>query len=504
MQVRSILVLGGGSAGFLSAITIKSKHPDLPVTVLRSKEIGIIGVGEGTIQSMPYHLHGYVGVDLARFYREAQPTWKLGIWFIWGPRPYFHYTFTTQCDSRYLKLSKNTGFYYTDMLQDGNLVSSLMAENKVFARQPNGAPLVDHAAYHLENELLVRFLEGYATEMGIEIVEDTVAEVQQNEQGVAGLQLASGRTMAADLYIDCSGFRSVLLGKTLGVPFRSFSSSLFCDRAIVGGWQRGDDEPIKPYTTAETMDAGWCWQIEHEHHITRGYVHSSAFMTEEEAEREMRAKNPRLGPTRVVKFVTGCYEQAWVKNVVAIGNSSGFVEPLESTSLAVICADAQTVTEVLRDQGGRITPSHIRGFNERTAASWRTIRQFLALHYKFNTRLETPFWRACRADVDLAGAEPIVDYYRENGPSTLYRTTLIDEMDQFHYDGYLAMLVGQQVPHEAKFVPTDEEREVWRQIQAANRAKARQGFTVAEALSTIRLPQWQWDQDFYKRLYPLA
>ena len=504
MQVRSLLILGGGSAGFLSAITIKSKHPHLPITVLRSKEIGIIGVGEGTVQSLPFHLHGYAGIDIARFYREAQPTWKLGIWFDWGSRPYFHYTFTHQCDSRYLKLSKNTGFYYTDRLEDGNLVSSLMAENKVFARQPNGVPLVDHFAYHLENELLVQFLETYALEQGIEIVDDKVEEAQQDEHGITGLSLASGRTLSADLYLDCSGFRSFLLGKTLEEPFLPFASTLFCDRAIVGGWQRTAEEPIKPYTTAETMDSGWCWQIEHEHHITRGYVHSSAFISEEEAEREMRAKNPRLGPTRVVRFVTGRYQRAWVKNVIAIGNAGGFVEPLESTSLAVICSDAQAVTEVLRDQQGRITSSHRQGYNLRNERSWNTIRQFLGIHYKFNTRLETPFWQACRADCDIVGAEPIVAFYRENGPSTLFGSTLVDPADQFKYDGYLAMLVGQNVPHQSTFVPSPAERETWQKIQLANRAKAKQGYTVAEALAIIRRPDWQWDQNFYKSLYPVA
>ena len=208
-----------------------------------------------------------------------------------------------------------------------------MTHNQVFPRRPDGLPHITRdPAYHIENEHFVTFLEQYATKLGIQIMDDTVVEVKQNERGIAGLLLASGQTVAADLYVDSSGFRSVLLGKALGEPFRSFKASLFCERAVVGGWQRSE-EPIKPYTTAETMNAGWCWQIEHEHRINRGYVYSPDFISDDEAEQEFRAKNPKVGSTRIVKFVSGRYERAWVKNVVAIGNAGGFVEPLESTSL---------------------------------------------------------------------------------------------------------------------------------------------------------------------------
>src|SRR5207245_3035829 len=143
--------------------------------------------------------------------------------------------------------------------------------------------------------------------IGIAIHDDLVSEVKQDEAGVAGLVLKSGGTLAADLYIDCSGFGSLLLGKTLHEPYQSFAPTLFCDRAIWGGWQR-TDEPIRPYTTAEAMDAGWCWRIDHEFLINRGYVYSSAFLSDEEAEREFRAKNPKVETTRPVKFVSGRYE----------------------------------------------------------------------------------------------------------------------------------------------------------------------------------------------------
>src|SRR6185369_9411983 len=135
-------------------------------------------------------------------------------------------------------------------------------------------------AYHFENEKFVQFLEGYASAQGVDIVDDTVAQVKQDEKGVSELLMASGRSETADFYVDASGFASLLLGKTLGEPFESFKSTLFCDRAVVGGWDRGLEEIIKPYTTCETMEAGWAWQIEHENRVNRGYVYSSDFISD--------------------------------------------------------------------------------------------------------------------------------------------------------------------------------------------------------------------------------
>lgn len=502
IYVRSLLVVGGGSAGFLAAITCKARIPSLSVTVLRSPDIGIIGVGEGSTPTLPQHLHGYIGIDIGRFYREAEPTWKLGIRFLWGPRPFFDYNFRPQCASRYLNLSRNTGYYYGDDFRYGDIASALMTHDKAFVRQPGNIPFIDlDASYHIENEKFVAFLEGYARELGVEIVDDTVEQVEQDEQGVSGLVLASGRTIRGDLYVDCTGFRSLLLGKTFQEPFHSFASSLFCDRAVLGAMPRAPGEGIKPYTTAETMNSGWCWQIEHEHHVTRGYVYASAFISDDEAERELREKNPRIGATRVVRFRSGRYERAWVKNVVAIGNACGFVEPLESTSLGVICADCQAIAETLREDGGRVTPSHAMAYNNRNSRSWDTIRRFLAIHFKFNTRLDTPFWRACQADVDLAGAEPIVEYYQQNGPSTMWNDTLIDPVDQFKYDGILTLLIGQKVPYETDFVPSEQELKIWKKIQEKHRRQAEEAMTSEEALAVIRLPEWQWDPTFYRKVY---
>lgn len=498
-MIQNVLVLGGGSAGFLAALTLKTRIPALAITILRSKEIGIIGVGEGTTVAVPKHLHSYLNFDPGEFHRQADPTWKLGIRFLWGSRPFFDYTFNYQMDWKWERLSKNNGYYCDEACAYADQPSALMSHNKAFVRQANGDPLIGRDfGYHIENEKFVTYLEGKATERGINIVDDTVADVRQDDQGIAALHLTSGAMLAADLYVDCSGFRSLLLGQTLGERFISFKPTLLCDRAIPGGWQR-TDEPIKPYTTAETMNAGWCWQIEHLTRIIRGYVYSSDFISDEEAEREFRQKNPKVESTRIIKFPSGRYDRSWVKNVVAIGNASGFVEPLEATSLAVICDESRLLAESLVDCERQPGPTLKESYNHISARAWDTIRYFLGMHYKFNTRLDTPFWRACREKADLGPAESIVDYYRDNGPSTYGRTALLRINDIFGMEGYLCMLVGQRVPYRKTWQAPVSERQIWNGIRAEHRAKALTGMTIPEAYQAILSPEWRWVPDFFRQ-----
>src|SRR4051812_43298810 len=378
--IRNVLVLGGGSAGFLAAITVKIKIPHLDVVVLRSKELGIIGVGEGTTNTIPYHLHDYLKLPAKSLYEIAQPLWKLGIRFEWGTRPHFNYVFGLELDTRHKGLSKGTGHYCDDAPFDYvGYPSALMSENKIFYRTPKGPRIrANELGLHIENEKFVAWLEAEAARCGVRITDDTVTEVLQDEKGITGLKLASGGTATADLFVDSSGFYSLLLGKALGEPFVSFKNALFCDRAVVGGWTRAE-EPINPYTTAESMNCGWCWQIEHENRINRGYVYSSAFISDEEAEREFRSKNPKIEKTRVVKFITGCYERGWVKNVVAVGNAYGFVEPLEATSLGTICVQAQMIVETLRVSHGRVSETLKTLFNTRSKRIWDSTRDFLGV-----------------------------------------------------------------------------------------------------------------------------
>jgi tryptophan halogenase len=371
-------------------------------------------------------------------------------------------------------------------------ISAMMRHDRAFERGAGGAPKFhNNFSYHFENERFVAFLEGYASAKGVEILDATVLDAQVDEAGITGLTLADGQQLSADLYVDASGFTSMLLGRKLEEPFVSFESSLFCDRAVVGGWQR-TDEPIKPYTTCETMDAGWAWQIEHETRINRGYVYSSGFISDEQAESELRRLNPKIGPTRIVRFVSGRHERSWVKNVVAVGNASGFVEPLEATALGVVAMQSRLLADTLLACDRQPPPTSRREYNNHHARSWDCIRDFIAVHYKFNTRLDTDFWRHCREATDIGAAQRIVEVYQEHGPTSHWEPTLFDPFDSFQQIGYVALLVGQKVPYHTNYRATEQELRIWENQQQQYQQAAVRAMSVKEALAAIRSPKWKW------------
>ena len=487
-MVRKVVVVGGGSAGFMAALGLKVKMPDLRVIVIRSKDIGIIGVGEGSTVPLTTFLHGYLKADLRALLRMGQPTLKMGLNFKgWTPRGHYYYPFGAQLDFRPAALQRNIGFYCDDDLEDATLEMAMISRDRVFFRGRDGQPQVHGKfAYHIENEKFVGYLEAFALDAGVEIVEDTIESVTQDETGVTGLKLASGRSESGDLYVDCSGFKSLLLGKTLGEPFVSYSSSLFCDSAVVGGWDR-TNEPVHPYTTCEAMDNGWCWQIEHINRINRGYVYSTKFTSDDEARREFLAKNPKIRGDigRVIRFVSGRYARGWVKNVVAIGNASGFVEPLEATALGVIAARSQLVSQMLIECDREVVPFEVELFNQSHARLWDSIRDFLACHYRFNLHGSTPFWRHCQEQTDIGGAARMVEYFREFGPTGMWGPLLTDPLDGFGSKGYLMILVGQKLPYKRHYTPTPQETQSWSAMRRQNAELAGTAMTVPEALAAL-------------------
>ena len=495
-MIQKILVLGSGSAGLIAALSLKRKIPRLKVRMVRSPELGVIGVGEGTTPNFPRHLFDYLGIPRQRFYELAEPTWKLGIRFLWGTRKRFDYTFGNQLDHHHANLPMPNGYYCDSDFSCVDAPAAMMRAGKAFPRQANGAPdILPWHAFHVENRKFVEMLETVAREAGVEIIDGKVIGSERGPQGIAAVHLEDGRNLEADFFVDSSGFHSGLLGKALEEPFESFDKTLFCDRAVVGGWER-TNEPILPYTTAEQMDAGWAWQIEHEHHLNRGYVYSSQAISDDEAAAEFIRKNPKApAEPRVVKFRSGCYKRMWVDNVVAVGNAAGFVEPLEATSLMIVCSHSQTLVSFLLHSKLEPTPSMIKLYNEITVGTWHEVRDFLGLHYQLNKAPDTPFWQRCREETDLSGIGEMLEFYEENGPTGFCRYRLPRSQSDFGIEGYFVMLVGNKFPYRKRHQPTVQELTLWETHRSRFISKAKTALSVKETLAFIRKPGWEWKAD---------
>src|SRR5688572_27623345 len=204
-MIQDVLVLGAGSAGLIAALSLKRKIPQLNVRVVRSPDIGVIGVGEGTTPNFPRHIFDYLGISRKRFYQLAEPTWKLGIRFLWGPRGRFDYTFAPQLDSHWSDLPRPNGFYCDDEFSCLDVPAALMRQDKAFPRQANGAPDVQPwHAFHIENKKFVDMLEIIARESGVEFTDGKVTGADRGEQGISAIHLEDGQRLEADFFVDSS------------------------------------------------------------------------------------------------------------------------------------------------------------------------------------------------------------------------------------------------------------------------------------------------------------
>jgi tryptophan halogenase len=482
---RRIGIVGGGTAGYFAALAIKRRFPDIDVTVVESKQIPIIGVGEATTTLMPPFLHTQLGLDMTELFRDVGPTFKLGIRFEWG-RGDGHFNYPFGDTDPLLAVA------FDGSLARQSLLSMVMdAGGAPILRGPEGQivsllPEVKFA-YHLDNAPFVAFLSKAAARRGIlheEMVIDAPVPME-GAPGIRALRGTDGRELSFDLYVDASGFRSLLLGASLASPFVSYASSLFCDRAIVGAVPHGG--VIGPYTTAETMNAGWCWRIPVRGEDHRGYVFASAFMDEDAATAEMRAKNPALGDTRVVAFRSGRHRDFWRHNVVGVGNAYGFVEPLESTALHMVIVEIAYllagIETMARPDEARTFPSFA---NEAVGSHWDYLRWFLAIHYRFNGRLDTAFWRAARADVDTSGLDELVRTFQSEGPGAFAGGADFQVGDPaFGFSGAMLLLLGQQVPSKVQS-QGGMSLEEWRERTSRQAGVARWALPHAEALAVLR------------------
>jgi tryptophan halogenase len=444
---RTVGILGGGTAGYMTALALRTRRPELSVTLIESSKIPIIGVGEATTPRLLDFLHARSGLDIVDFYRRVLPTWKLGIQFFWGLPG--DYTF----NGAFQFASLLEPMVYGGNMETYSLGCALMERDRVpvFANGDGTYTSFLHRiafAYHLDNVRFVRYLTEEAERLGVRRLDRVIkdAELRADGENIDCLIDDGGEKHQFDLYVDASGFRSFLLEKKLGSAYISYESSLFTDSAIMADVPH--DGTIKPYTRAESMDHGWCWTIPFLESDHRGYVFSSAFCTVERAIEEMRRKNPTMSEPRSLKFRSGRHEHFWRGNVLAVGNAYAFVEPLESTGLEMLSIELDLVMDHFPKS------QHDHGIKqalcEKLGGMWDNIRGLLAIHYKFNRKFDTEFWRACRADTDLASAETRVRLFADRAPLSYSRALLRanDPIADFFSQDYIydVLLCGQQAP----------------------------------------------------------
>lgn len=474
-MVRTIGVLGGGTAGYLTALGLRKRHPELSITLIESSEVPIIGVGEATTPAMPFFLHQSLGFDIHELFAEVQPTFKLGIRFDWGGDSFFNYPFGS---SHVLEAA-----LYDGHIRDYSLYSMLMSADAFpLAATGDGdyLPLLNRSsAYHLDNARFVRYLARKAREAGIEHLDLTLTDVELTEDGteVASVISRDGRRLSFDLYVDCTGFRSLLLEKGLGSRFVPFDGTLFTDTAVVAAAPHHGR--LVPYTRAQALSCGWCWSIPQMEEDHRGYVFSSAFCTAEEAAAEMRRCHPEMGDYRTVRFRSGRHEHFWKGNVVAIGNSYAFVEPLESTALHMVIQEIGLLAEALPLRKGDFGVQHL--LNRKVNDNWDYLRWFLGLHYKFNRKLSSPFWQACREEVDVSLHQELIACFQERGPLSYTSGTLFDYPDPLWGSaGVDVILLGQEVKTRLPRPSMPEAQ--WRQGREVRQAIVSRALRQKEAL----------------------
>lgn len=444
-----IVIAGGGTAGWMTAAALSRliRNGQMRITLVESEEIGTVGVGEATIPPINM-FNRLLGIDENEFIRETQATFKLGIefqgWLEEG-HAYIHPFGEYGLDINAVKFYQ----FWLKLKAMGRDVGSLeeYCLSAVAARHGRFAPpdpdprTVQSAmayAFHFDAGLYAAYLRRYSEARGVRRIEGRIAEVQQRaEDGfVSGLRLANGEEIEGDLFIDCTGFRALLIGQTLGVGYEDWSHWLPVDRALAVP-SANVGEPV-PYTRSIARPAGWQWRIPLQHRTGNGHVWSSAFMDEAEAERILMAnlEGPALGAPRPLRFRTGRRKEFWSRNVVAIGLSGGFLEPLESTSIHLIQAGISKLLALMPDK--RFNAAERSAYNRLTAMQFEQVRDFIILHYKA-TRRTGPFWDHVRTmDIPETIRERI-DLFASKGRIFRFEDELFAEAN------WLSVLMGQGI-----------------------------------------------------------
>jgi tryptophan 7-halogenase len=448
-SLERILIVGGGSAGWMTAALFGKLFRGLyDIRLVESEEIGTVGVGEATIPAIKKY-NDLVGIDERTFVRETKGTFKLGIQFNDWLQPGSSYVHGfgvigqdlgwLRCHQYWLK-ARAMGQASDFAAYSINTVAAL--RNKFLPAQPQmkESPLGHIAhAYHFDAGLYARFLRGIAEERGVKRSEGKIVDVSlRGEDGfIDAVTLESGERIEADLFIDCSGFRGLLIEQALATGYEDWTKWLPCDRAIAVPCSRSDD--FTPYTRATARAAGWQWRIPLQHRTGNGHVFSSRHMDEAEAEAILLSNldgEPLAEPNRL-RFRAGKRSRTWNRNCVAIGLAAGFLEPLESTSLYLVQSAAIRLARLFPD--GRFDPANIEEYNRQTDFEHERTRDFIVLHYKATARDDTPFWRYVR---DMEVPETLrrkIDLFAANG--RVFR----EDDELFTEESWIQCFLGQGV-----------------------------------------------------------
>ena len=402
LKVKNIVILGGGTAGWMTANVLQKKwqHLGIKITLIESPDIGVIGVSEGSTPLLKVFLDS-LDISESEWMPECNATYKNGISFknwstVSGYEEYFH-PFPCGLDSLTFNYHYNNATQRrkgVDVIANPNRFSLMasLTEKKLAPIPSENFPFNFQYGYHFDSILLGKFLRKKAVERGINHIQGTVESVAQHSNGdINSLKLSDGQTLSADFFVDCSGFTSILLEKTLKVPFISFSDNLFNDSAIALPTKIDPRIPSETLSTALTN--GWAWQIPLTNRFGNGYVYSSQYCTQDEAEIELRA---HLGvvdddiEARHLKMKVGRAQESWRNNCVAVGLSQGFIEPLEATAIQFIYATIEQFA-IAFEEGG-FTNQHKDEFNQRVNMNYEGIRDYIVLHYKTNSRSDSQYW----------------------------------------------------------------------------------------------------------------
>lgn len=449
--IKDIVIVGGGTAGWMAAAAfMRVVGFACTVHLVESETIGTIGVGEATVP----HLKAFnklLQIDEIDFVRKTQGTFKLGIQFNdWGAigDSYVHGFGTTIGRElallpfhHYWVKARQTGKAKALDAYSINTLAAPLGKFMVSASDvPATSPLADIAyAYQFDASLYAAYLRDYAEQRGAKRTEGIVEEVIQHpETGfVEAIRLQSGELVSGDLFIDCSGFRGLLIEQTLHTGYIDSGHWLPCDRAMAVQCEKVG--PPTPYTRSTAREAGWQWRIPLQHRTGNGYVYSSGHLSDDEAAATlMRSLDGKaLGDPRPLRFTTGRRKQCWNKNVVALGLSSGFTEPLESTSIHLVQSGISKLLELFPRDG--FSQVLIDRYNARVAFEFDRIRDFLILHYHATTRDDSAFWTQCRTMSIPSELQDVIDLFRDSG--RFFRNA--DEM--FGDVSWIEVMIGQGI-----------------------------------------------------------